>query len=192
MTSLHAGRFVIVHLFKFFCGPPECSFRGKFTPKITIFRDFGGCKPTFLKPQRWNLARECRPVTPSPSQIYTKNYQFRRFWGALSPHFKSDNGEIWREGTDLENPPCLKFVKIAQGNLSLVENLYQKFEIFAIFSYLSPYFYTDIVKILLKRTEDLGCINDTKFCQNRSRGLPVSHCLGGDAYWFLVFCFRPE
>jgi len=35
-------------------------------------------------------------------------------------------------------------------------NFYQKFEIFAIFSYLSPYFYTDNVKMLLKRTEDLG------------------------------------
>ena len=24
--------------------------------------------------------------------------------GAVSPHFKSDNGEIWREGTDLGHP----------------------------------------------------------------------------------------
>ena len=38
-------------------------------------------------------------------KIYTKNYQFQRFWGDVSPHFKSDNGEIWREGTDLEHPP---------------------------------------------------------------------------------------
>ena len=30
-------------IFKFFCGPLEFSFRGK----TTIFRDFGGCKPTF-------------------------------------------------------------------------------------------------------------------------------------------------
>jgi len=51
--------------------------------------------------------------------------------------------------------PALSFVKIAQGDLSLGENFYQKFEIFAIFSYLSPYFYTDNVEILLKRT-DLG------------------------------------
>ena len=55
-----------------------------------------------------------------------------------------------------KNPPALNFVKIAQGNLSLGENFYQKFEIFASFSYLSPYFYTDKVKISLKRTEDLG------------------------------------
>jgi len=25
-------------------------------------------------------------------------------WGAVNPHFKSDNGEIWREGTDLGHP----------------------------------------------------------------------------------------
>jgi len=25
--------------------------------------------------------------------------------GAVSPHFKSDNGEIWREGTDLGHLP---------------------------------------------------------------------------------------
>jgi len=37
--------------------------------------------------------------------------------------------------------------------LFLWGNFYQKFEIF---SYLSPHFYTDNVKILLKRTEDLG------------------------------------
>ena len=26
-------------------------------------------------------------------------------FAAVSPHFKSDNGEIWREGTDLGHPP---------------------------------------------------------------------------------------
>jgi len=39
-------------IFNFFCGPPEFSLKGKFIPKITIFHNFGGCKPTFLKPQR--------------------------------------------------------------------------------------------------------------------------------------------
>jgi len=39
-------------IFNFFYRPPEFSLRGKFIPKVTIFRDFGGCKPTFLKPQR--------------------------------------------------------------------------------------------------------------------------------------------
>jgi len=32
----------------FSCGPPEFSLRGKFIPKPTIFRDFGGCKPIFF------------------------------------------------------------------------------------------------------------------------------------------------
>ena len=50
----------------------------------------------------------------------------------------------------------LNFVKIAQGDLSIGGNFfYQKFEIFAIFSYLSPYFCTDNVKILLKRMDGL-------------------------------------
>ena len=75
--------------------------------------------------------------------------------GAVSPHFKSDSSEIWREVMNLGHPPSLNFVKIAR-DLSLGGNFYQKFEIFAIFSYLSPYFYTDNVKILHKRTEDLG------------------------------------
>jgi len=75
-------------------------------------------------------------------------------------------------GVSVRTPNFVK--KIAQGDLSLGGNFYQKFEIFAIFSYLSPYFHTDNVKISLKRT-DLG-IYKKKFRQNRSRGLPVLHC----------------
>ena len=53
-------------------------------------------------------------------------------------HFKSENSEIWRECTDPGHLPALNFVKkIAQRNLSLGGNYYQKFEIFAIFSYIS-------------------------------------------------------
>jgi len=51
--------------------------------------------------------------------------------------------------------PALNFVKITQGDLSFGENFYQKFEIFAIFSYLSPCLYTDNVRILLKRMDGL-------------------------------------
>jgi len=36
-------------IFNFFCGPPKFSHMGKFIPKIAIFRDFWGCRPTFLK-----------------------------------------------------------------------------------------------------------------------------------------------
>jgi len=39
--------------------------------------------------------------------------------------------------------------------LSFVEIFYEKFEIFAIISYLSPYLYTDNAKILLQRTDAL-------------------------------------
>jgi len=73
------------------------------------------------------------------------------------PHYKSDNGEIWREARDLGHPPPpLIYKKIAQADLSYGGNFYQLFEILAIFSYLSPYSYTNNVKILLKRKEDLG------------------------------------
>ena len=82
------------------------------------------------------------------------------------------------------------FVKIVQGICPLGGNFfYQKFEIFTIFSNLSPRFYTHNVKIYLQvngRTYE--SINETKFRQNRLRGLPLLHCLprGGDAYSFLV------
>jgi len=40
-------------------------------------------------------------------KIYTKNYHFWRFWGAVGPHFKSRNGEVWHEGAELGLPrPC--------------------------------------------------------------------------------------
>ena len=40
---------------------------------------------------------------------------FSNFCG-VSPHFKSENSEIWRECTDPGHPPRLNFVKkIAQG-----------------------------------------------------------------------------
>jgi len=67
--------------------------------------------------------------------------------------------------------------------LSLEGNFYQKLEIFAIFSYLSPYFYTDNVKILLTRTEDLGIHQRHKISSESLKG-PAGIALpsGGDAY----------
>ena len=44
MVSLHTGRLVVMYLYLTFSVDP---LRVKFIPKITIFRDFGGCKPTF-------------------------------------------------------------------------------------------------------------------------------------------------
>ena len=115
-------------------------------PVITNFGDFGGCKPTFLEWQRWNLA-----------------------WG-------------YERGTP---SPALNCVKIAQGDLSLGGNFYKKLEIFPIFSYLSPYFYTDNVDIVYNGR--LGIHQRHKISSESLKG-PVGIALsrGGDAYWFLV------
>ena len=53
----------------------------------------------------------------------------------------------------------------------------KKIEIFAIFRYLSPYFYTDNFKILLKRTDRL---------RNPSKKQIFVKIGGCDAYWFPV------
>jgi len=37
--------------------------------------------------------------------MYTEKLPILAIFGAVSPQFKSDNGEIWREGTDLGHPP---------------------------------------------------------------------------------------
>jgi len=68
--------------------------------------------------------------------------------------------------------PALNFVKIAQDDLSLGGNFC-----------LSPYFYTDNVRILLKRTEDLGIHQRHKISPELPKG-PAGIALpsGGDAY----------
>jgi len=76
--------------------------------------------------------------------------------------------------------------------LSTGRNFYQKFEIFAIFSNLSPYFYIDNVKTLLKRTADLA-IHQRHKISSALLKWPAGIALprGGDADWFLVFTGRP-
>ena len=76
--------------------------------------------------------------------------------------------------------------------MSLGGNFYQKIEIFAIFSYLSLYFYSDNVKILLNRMEDLGIHQRHKILSESLKG-PACIALpgGGDAYWFLVIIIIP-
>jgi len=108
-------------------------------------------------------------IYPFGENIYQKLPIFA-ILGTVSPHFKSDNNEIWREVQTWKTLPALNFVKIAQGNLSLGGNFYQKFEHFAIFSYLSPYIYTDNVKILLQRTEDLGIHQPYKISSESLKG----------------------
>jgi len=60
MVPLHRGRYTYIHVFLW---TQVFSLRGKFIPKITIFGDFAGCKPTFFKPQWWNSDWKCGPGT---------------------------------------------------------------------------------------------------------------------------------
>ena len=68
--------------------------------------------------------------------------------------------------------PALNFVKIAQGICPLRDIFY-----------LSPYFYTDNVKILRNRTEDLEIHQRHKISSESLKG-PAGIALpsGGDAY----------
>ena len=90
--------------------------------------------------------------------------------------------------------PVPNFVKKSLREICpLAGNFYQKFEIFAIFSYLSPRFYTHNVKILLTREQtDLWIYQRHKISSKSHKG-PASIALscGGDAYCFLVqnVCF---
>jgi len=60
----------------------------------------------------------------------------------------------------------------------------------AILSHLSRHIYTHNVDILLNRADLQESHNNKKFHQNRSRGLPVLHCLREVMhYWFLILCF---
>jgi len=60
----------------------------------------------------------------------------------------------------------------------------KKIEIFAIFSYFSPYFHIDNVKISLKRTDRLRNLSKKKKISSESLKGPAGIALppGGDAY----------
>jgi len=126
-----------------------------------------------------NLVKIAKGGIPSLGKFIPKITNFSNLCG-VSPHFKSENSEIWRECTDPGHPPLplILFKKKSLRGICPLGNFYQKFKIFEIFSYLSPYFYTDNVKNSLKRTDRLRNLSKkTNFRQNRSRGLPVLHCL---------------
>ena len=65
------------------------------------------------------------------------------------------------------------------------EIFYQKFEIFMIFSYLCPYFYTDNVKILLNKTEDLRIHQWHKILSESLKG-PAGIALPR-RWWILIY-----
>jgi len=81
-------------------------------------------------------------------------------------------------GVKVRTWDCLPHAKFCKKNYT------KKFEIFETLSYISRHF----IPIMLKfeRTWETLFLNDTKVRHNRSRdtarGLPVLHCLGGDAY----------
>jgi len=78
--------------------------------------------------------------------------------------------------------PTPNFVKIAQGDLSLSGKFLQKFENFAILSYLRQHFYTHNVEILLHRM-DLGIYQRHRIL-SKSLKWPAGIALpsAGDAY----------
>jgi len=54
-----------------------------------------------------------------------KNTNFGNL-GAVSLHFKSDNGEIWHEGANWDSLPMPNFVKSLKGIYPFWANLYEK------------------------------------------------------------------
>jgi len=61
-------------IFKFSYRPPEFSLRGKFIPKITIFGDLRGCKPTFFKAKTVKFGIRVRTWDSHPMQNFVKNH----------------------------------------------------------------------------------------------------------------------
>ena len=97
-------------------------FLGKFIPKNTNFGDFGAVLPHFLthndeiwyKVQTWDslpkpnfvLKKSLKGIYPFWGNFYQR-LPISPILGAVSTHFKSDNGEICREGTNLGHSPSL-------------------------------------------------------------------------------------
>jgi len=92
---------------------------GQIYTKNTNFGDFRAVLPHFLTDSDTIWHEGANLGRPPPSQILKKSlkgvYLFRAnlyqklpvsaILGVVSPHFKSDTGEIWPEGTDLRYPP---------------------------------------------------------------------------------------
>ena len=113
MVSLHRGRFVVVHLYSAFSlDPQNFSLVANLYQKLHFFASLGTVSPHFLShngkiwhegvdlglpPQakfcKKKLIKGCTPF----GQIYPIKIPIFVIFGAVSPHFKSDNGEIWHE-----------------------------------------------------------------------------------------------
>jgi len=120
----------------------------------------------------------------------TKNYLFRRFCGLRAHILRVTTVKFGVRLRTWDTLPALNFVNNCSGDLSLRGNFYQKFEIFEFFSYLSPYFYTNNVKILLKRTEDLGIHQWHKISSESLKGpagiaiAPWRWCILISSFWY--------
>ena len=83
MVSLNRGRFVVVHLYSTFSRHLlDFYLKGKFMPKIAIFHDFWGCKPTFFLRQNGEIWLEGadRGLRP-PSQIFKNSLRRYTLFG---------------------------------------------------------------------------------------------------------------
>ena len=93
MMSLHARRFVVMHLYSTFCGPPEFSFRSKFIPKLQFFVILGAVSPHFIATTvKFGVSVRTLDILPAVNlvkkslrgicplgEIFTKNSKFSRF-----------------------------------------------------------------------------------------------------------------
>jgi len=124
-------------MFKFSYRPQNFSWGGNFFyQKLPFLAIFWAVSPHLLS-QNGKIWREGANLGDRPQAKFCKNSLkgVYPFWanlyqklpisailGVVSPHFKSDNGEIRPQSTDLGYPPpALNFVKIAHGDFSLGE-----------------------------------------------------------------------
>jgi len=87
-------------------------------PKIAIFRDYCGCRPTFFKAKMVKFGMTMRTWDSLPQAKFCKNrirgytllgkfipkIPILAILGAVGPHFVSQNGEIWYDDADLGLP----------------------------------------------------------------------------------------
>jgi len=115
MVSLHAGRFVVVHLYSTFLWTPRIFPYGKIYTKNYHFSQFCGCKPTTVKfgkrvqtwdsfPQAIFCKNRLREYTPF-GKIYTKKIPILAILGTVLPYLLTHNNEIWHEEANLGLPP---------------------------------------------------------------------------------------
>jgi len=155
MVSLHRGRFVVVHRCSSFPIDPKNFSRGaNFYQKLPFLAIFGAVRPNFKAtmvkfgmrvrswgslPQEKFCKNDLREYTPL-GKIYTKNYNFWRFFWAVRPHLSSQNGKNLAWGANLgDPPPCQILQKLVKEVYPFLEKLYQKLAILAILTPVSPH-----------------------------------------------------